>query len=115
MINTSSDAVLDSRLALQPARAGDAPLGHAPWHRREGPLTLAIVSDETGVPKALEAGANSILPKPIQIPQITDTLTTARGLLRAKESAPQANPGSPAIPAVNGTEKTLRSGEFLQS
>src|ERR1700692_4417427 len=51
----------------------------------ERPLTLAIVSDDLSVPKALQAGANSILRKQIVITQVTDTLTTARDLRRAKE------------------------------
>ena len=53
----------------------------------ERPLTLAIVSDDPSVPKALQAGANSILRKPIVITQVTDTLTTARDLLRAKQES----------------------------
>ena len=52
----------------------------------ERPLTLAIVSDDPSVPKALQAGANSILRKPILITQVTDTLTTARDLLRGLRS-----------------------------
>src|SRR5258708_2895361 len=61
------------------------------------PLTLAIVSDDASVPKALQAGANSVLRKPIQINQANDTLTTARDLLRAKqESAAAAAAGASA-------------------
>ena len=56
----------------------------------ERPLTLAIVSDDPSVPKALQAGANSILRKPILITQVTDTLTTARDLLRAKQESATA-------------------------
>ena len=56
----------------------------------ERPLTLAIVSDDLSVPKALQAGANSILRKPILITQVTDTLTTARDLLRAKQESATA-------------------------
>lgn len=56
----------------------------------ERPLTLAIVSDDLSVPKALQAGANSILRKPIVIAQVTDTLTTARDLLRAKQESATA-------------------------
>jgi protein TonB len=94
------------------------------------PLTLAIVSDDASVPKALQAGANSILRKPIMINQVNDTLTTARDLLRAKqESAASAahaaaagtSSGSTsasstaALPSSTdpGNEKTLRAGEFL--
>jgi TonB family protein len=89
----------------------------------ERPLTLAIVSDDVSVPKALQAGANSILRKPILINQVKDTLTTARDLLRAKESsataaqaaAAGASAGATSLPAGMGNEKTLRAGEFLQS
>jgi DNA-binding response OmpR family regulator len=92
------------------------------------PLTLAIVSDDASVPKALQAGANSILRKPIMINQVNDTLTTARDLLRAKQEsastaamAATAGAGSSttvaAIPPSidSASEKTLRAGEFLHS
>jgi len=92
----------------------------------ERPLTLAIVSDDASVPKALQAGANSILRKPIMFNQVNDTLTTARDLLRAKQesatsvalaAAAGASAGSAALPGgtEKGNEKTLRAGEFLQS
>ena len=93
----------------------------------ERPLTLAIVSDDASVPQALQAGANSILRKPLMVIQIKDTLTTARDLLRAKqESAATAAQAAAAgastasiasLPAnvEQGTEKTLRAGEFLAS
>src|SRR5271165_1295170 len=95
----------------------------------ERPLTLAIVSDDISVPKALQAGANSILRKPLAANQVRDTLTTARDLLRAKqESAAQATAagasaaGAPAgsmstLPAnlEQGNERNLRTGEFLHS
>jgi protein TonB len=86
----------------------------------ERPLTLAIVSDDVSVPKALQAGANSILRKPIMVNQVQDTLKTARDLLRARESAAQANAASasaavrPACLQQKG-ESHLRAGEFLQS
>src|SRR6267142_1149290 len=58
----------------------------------ERPLTLAMVSDDPSVAKALQAGANSILRKPIMVNQVNDTLTTATDLLRAKqESAANAS------------------------
>jgi periplasmic protein TonB len=89
----------------------------------ERPLTLAVVSDDASAPQALQAGANSILRKPILANQVKDTLTTARDLLRAKESAAvqaataTASASSAAMPAslapANGP--TLRAGEFLQS
>ncbi len=86
----------------------------------ERPLTLAIVSDDTSVPKALQAGANSILRKPILLNQVQDTLKTACDLLRARESAAQAaaaSAASSARPACleQGSENPLRAGEFLQS
>jgi periplasmic protein TonB len=101
------------------------------------PLTLAIVSDDASIPQALQAGANSILRKPLQLNQITDTLKTACDLLRSKlESA--ANVAQAAAAGVSGTgaasvgglagsvstipasvergqETNLRAGEFLQS
>jgi periplasmic protein TonB len=90
------------------------------------PLTLAIVSEDANVAKALQAGANSILRKPIVAKQVVDTLTRARDLLKAREqgvqaaaagagasapmvSAPSASAGLPARDA------SLRAGEFLVS
>ncbi len=89
------------------------------------PLTLAIVSNDLSVPQALQAGANSILRKPIMVSQVKDTLTTARDLLRSKQdsasnaaqaAAAGASAGSAAttLPA-NPASPTLRAGEFLQS
>lgn len=85
----------------------------------ERPLTLAIVSDDAGVPKALQAGANSVLRRPLQLNQVKDTLTTARDLLRARqESAAAAAAAAPPakLPSsvVQTAERTLRAGEFLQ-
>jgi TonB family protein len=86
----------------------------------ERPLTLAIVSDDPSVPKALQAGANSILRRPLLANQVKDTLTTARDLLRARESAAsavaQAAAASSASMAADVPgEPTLRAGEFLQT
>src|SRR5579871_4855085 len=93
----------------------------------ERPITLAIVSDDASVPKVLQAGANSILRKPISQNQAKDTLTTARDLLRARqESAAGAAQAAAAAAAASasaapgpglepGKEKMLRAGEFLQS
>jgi len=93
----------------------------------ERPLTLAIVSDDASVPKALQAGANSILRRPILLNQVKDTLTTARDLVRAKENAAQA---AAAVAAAGGTAATpvpritpqeteednpLRAAEFLSA
>lgn len=91
---------------------------HKPADR---PLTLAIVSDDASVPKSLQAGANSILRKPILVNQVKDTLTTARDLLRARQSAPPAAAAAAAASAsasaivVGNDGATLRAGEFLQS
>jgi TonB family protein len=95
----------------------------------ERPLTLAMVSNDLSVPQALQAGANSILRKPIMVNQVKDTLTTARDLLRSKQesaayaqaaaagaSAASANTASATttLPASTASP-TLRAGEFLQS
>src|ERR1700733_722293 len=115
----------DAGLLLNTARARKA---------SERPLTLAIVGDDAGVPKALQAGANSIVRKPLLVNQVRDTIATARDLLRAKVEqsastakalAAKAPGGQPTIaaasmPAVSGFEAsqeqtTLRAGEFLHS
>lgn len=106
------------------------------------PLTLAIVSDESRLPEALRAGANSVLVQPIRPEQVRDTMNTACQLLRSKQpSTPQPPSHVPvqapakemaaaaaASAASHGTglasasapvspesEKTFRAGEFLQS
>lgn len=87
----------------------------------ERPLTLAIVSDDPSVPKALQAGANSVLRKPILINQVRDTLETARSLLKAKKDSPA--PGLAPSPQNTATatanvapnETHLRAGDFLTS
>ena len=98
----------------------------------ERPITLAIVGNDASVPKALQAGANSILRKPILTNQVKDTLQTARDLLRSKREpsstispSPKANAAAAAasasVPAMiplqfeRNKEKSLRAGEFLQS
>jgi protein TonB len=88
----------------------------------ERPLVLAIVSDDRSVPKALQAGANSILRKPLILNQVTDTMTTARDLLRSRQesaasAAAAAAAASSSAPASGGSaaQAPLRSGEFLQS
>jgi len=89
----------------------------------ERPLTIAIVGHDGGVPKALQAGANSILRRPLLLNQITDTLTTARDLLRSRQestataAAAATGGASSSKPAsmATGAETSLRSGEFLQS
>ncbi len=88
----------------------------------ERPITLAIVSDDVSVPKALQAGANSILREPLVDSQIKDTLTTARDLVRSRrEPAATVAPPKPAAPLPtlpsmeSKPENALRAGEFLQS
>ncbi|HTW31066.1 MAG TPA: TonB family protein [Candidatus Sulfotelmatobacter sp.] len=95
----------------------------------ERPLTLAIVSDDLSVPKALQAGANSVLRKPIVIAHAKETLKTACDLIRARQEAPKrqaaavaAGAAAGSIPLTSmpasmeaGKEKTLRAGEFLQT
>jgi protein TonB len=89
------------------------------------PLTLAIVSDDASVPTALQAGANSVLRKPLIVNQVKDTLATARDLLRSKLEAPAqaaaaaaaassaaANVASAMLPME--VQSTLHHGEFLQ-
>jgi periplasmic protein TonB len=91
----------------------------------ERPLTLAIVSDDASVPTALQAGANSVLRKPLMVNQVKDTLATARDLLRSKLEAPAhaaaaaaaassaaANAASAMVPTE--VQSTLHHGEFLQ-
>jgi protein TonB len=86
------------------------------------PLTLAIVSDDASVPTALQAGANSVLRKPLMVNQVKDTLATARDLLRSKLEAPaQAAAAAAAASAAAASAKlstevqsTLHHGEFLQ-
>jgi protein TonB len=90
----------------------------------ERPLILAIVSNDASAPKALQAGVNSTLRKPLILNQVTDTLKTARDLLRSRqESAPPAAiaaaaaaAASSTAPASSGlTAPASPGGEFLQS
>jgi protein TonB len=86
------------------------------------PLTLAIIKDEATVPKALQAGANSVLRKPIVHSQVKDTLGTARDLLRAKlepaTSKPQVSRASTAVAAAAAPalapHQAVRAAEFVQ-
>jgi periplasmic protein TonB len=101
------------------------------------PLTLAIVSDNAGLPEALKAGANSVLVKPIRAEQVRDTMSTACELLRAKQQPGLAQPPAPGtkqeapamaafavaaagavsvpVSVTQSPEKAFRAGEFLQS
>ena len=95
------------------------------------PLTLAIVGDDAR-PQALQAGANSVLLKPIRAEQVRDTMSTACELLRAKfqpgapgtpREAPKtavmaaaASTAGISVPAsVTQAPEKIRAGEFLQS
>jgi protein TonB len=84
----------------------------------ERPLTLAIVSDDSSVPKALQAGANSILRKPLAASQVTDTLTTARDLIRSRQNSTKPAQAAAAAASTASTEVASeshpRAGEFLQ-
>src|SRR5215472_17239765 len=66
----------------------------------ERPLTLALVSNDASAPQALQAGANSLLRKPIQINQARETLTTARDLLRARQGSAASASQAAAAAAV---------------
>src|SRR5208283_2552520 len=93
------------------------------------PLTLAMVNANTGLPEALQAGANSVLVRPIRIEQVRDTMSTACELLRSKirpgaapaeSSAPKATAmaaaaGAPSTPVSRRPqpETSFRAGEFL--
>jgi TonB family protein len=84
----------------------------------ERPLTLAIVSNDPGAPQALQAGANSLIRKPIVVNQARETLTTARDLLRAKQGTAVSSSQAAAAAASStgqGNAATLRAGEFLQT
>ena len=88
----------------------------------ERPLTLAIVSNDASAPKALQAGANSILRKPLIVSQVNDTLTTARDLLRSRQESANSSFAVAAAAAVSTPsrpesvpDKTLHAGKALQS
>ena len=101
------------------------------------PLTLAIVSDDAKLPQALQAGANSIIVRPIRPEIVRDTMTTACQLLRSKQPSPARIPAEaperpqvkemnaraaaaagagtvpPPVSLPQDSEKTFRAGEFL--
>ena len=89
----------------------------------ERPLILAIVSNDASAPKALQAGVNSTLRKPLILNQVTDTLKTARDLLRSRQElvptatiAAAAAAASSTLPASSGLPAPASpGGEFLQS
>ena len=101
------------------------------------PLTIAIVSDDAKLPEALQAGANSIIVRPIRPEMVRDTMTTACELLRSEQPSPARIPAeapeqpqveemaamavaasgagtvSPPASLPQDSEKTFRTGEFL--
>lgn len=64
------------------------------------PLTLAIVGEDARLPEALQAGANSVLVKPIRTEQVRDTMSTACELLRAKQQPAPVMTNETAGPAA---------------
>jgi TonB family protein len=64
------------------------------------PLTLAIVSDDARLPEALQAGANSVLMKPIRTEQVRDTMSTACELLRSKMQPGAAASSKAPVPVA---------------
>jgi len=83
----------------------------------ERPLTLAIVTLDSTVPKALQAGANSVLRKPLLTNQVKDTLQTALSLLKARRepAQPAAQVPVPTFSVEPTSDSHLRAGEFLQT
>jgi TonB family protein len=98
------------------------------------PLILAIVGEDSRLPEALRAGANSVLVKPLRAEQVRDTMSTACQLLRSKlqvsaklaapvavqekaETTAAAAVATASVPAavIQAPEKTFRAGEFLTS
>ncbi len=104
------------------------------------PLILAIVGEDAKLPEALQAGANSVLVKPIRTEQVRDTMSTACEVLRSKLQ-PSSKPTTPVVlpekpetalaaaatagaisaqpsvppSVIQAPEKTFRAGEFLTS
>jgi protein TonB len=99
------------------------------------PLTLAIVGADASLQEALQAGANSVLTKPLRAEQARDTISTACELLRSRlqPGAPRAQSPAPKPSAMAGTAAAsgafpaavapmkqipgpaFRAGEFLQT
>jgi TonB family protein len=78
------------------------------------PLTLAIVS-EADRPAALQAGANSVLLKPVRVEQIRDTMRTACDLLRAKQQPGQQAAVASAAPAAQAEPEEALSAAAAAS
>jgi periplasmic protein TonB len=108
------------------------------------PLSLAIVNEDSQLPEALRAGANSVLVRPLRTDAVRDTLKTACQILQSKQAAAPVGQKSAAAPparaiaasagagsgqvyvgapvtsfmptaAAKAEDKKLRAGEFLQS
>jgi protein TonB len=54
-------------------------------------LTLALVQNDEDLPQALQAGANSVIRKPIDSQQARDTLSTAKQLILARQVEPRTS------------------------
>ncbi|MFZ1009531.1 MAG: TonB family protein [Candidatus Sulfotelmatobacter sp.] len=74
------------------------------------PLTLAIVSDDARLPEALQAGANSVLMKPIRTEQVRDTMSTACELLRSKMQPDTAASSKASAPTAVAAAAAASSG-----
>jgi TonB family protein len=74
------------------------------------PLTLAIVSDDARLPEALQAGANSVLMKPIRPEQVRDTMSTACELLRSKMQPGSAASSKAPVPVAMAAAAAESSG-----
>jgi TonB family protein len=74
------------------------------------PLTLAIVSDDARLPEALQAGANSVLMKPIRPEQVRDTMSTACELLRSKMQPGSAASSKAPAPVAMAAAAAASSG-----
>ncbi len=74
------------------------------------PLTLAMVSEDAR-PQALQAGANSVLLKPIRAEQVRETMSTACELLRSKfkQAAPVAPRTMPETAAMAAAASSASS------
>jgi TonB family protein len=64
-------------------------------------LTLALVQNDQDLPQALQAGANSVIRKPIDPQQARDTLSTAKQLILARQFEPRTTEPRPSeVPSV---------------
>jgi protein TonB len=63
-------------------------------------LTLALVQNDEDLPKALQAGANSVIRKPIDSQQAHDTLATAKQLILGRQTEQRNKEARLAIETV---------------